>query len=72
MPINDPKNDNIIDLAKERKKQRTLSKQKKATDQKRAGASGSDRTPGSLDWKSYLQFAAFIALFAYILQTCGR
>ena len=73
MAVNGPDKDNIIDLAKERKKQRTLNKQKQSADKKKkAGASKFGGSNQQIGWMSYLQFAAFIALFAYFLQQCGR
>lgn len=67
--------DNVIDLAAQRQRQRTLQKKKQAEkDKKKRNATwgGHDlNLPGGrLTWKHYLQFFLFLAILAYMLEQC--
>ena len=63
-PEHNGRDDNVIDLAAERKKQKTLGRKNKADSK--------NKKPIKLNvkWFNYLQFFAFIAFFAYLVQTC--
>ena len=63
---NNKSEDNIIDLASERKRQKTLRKKRVN------GATKGDEKQGPSRIMLYIQFALFVGFFAYLLQQCGR
>ena len=60
-------NGNVIDLAKERKRQRGFKKQKS----KQKQGDGSTLGVGPKRWATYLQLFVFLAVIWYFTRTCS-
>ena len=65
MATDNQKDNNIIDLAEKRRRQQTLLQKKKGANKKESSKSG------ERDWRAYVQFIAFLVIFAFLLQLCG-